>query len=138
MNDQPHYGAFAGMLPRDFSPIEMVEPDPPVGDQHPRHMCMPSVDWPDPVGEVLRPDRAVKRSCLPCDGDCNQGRNCPERAAIIMPPTCRERVEIDEGWTPSSGPWWLGLVWELAISVLLLLVGIGFPILFYFGLSKHS
>lgn len=37
--------------------IDFADPDPaPVGDPWPYHLCMPSVEWPAPVGPVLRRD----------------------------------------------------------------------------------
>lgn len=45
------------LMPRQL-PIDVAVPDPvPVGDPWPYHLCMPSVDWPEPVGPVLRRDR---------------------------------------------------------------------------------
>lgn len=41
-------------------PIDVAVPDPvPARDPWPYHLCMPSVDWPEPPGPVLRPDRAA-------------------------------------------------------------------------------
>lgn len=83
-------------------PIDLAEPDPfhpaVLGDPYPRHLFMRSLEWPEPLPAVLRPDRpycptahAVQLgllspdvlrkdrspTCPPCHGDCRQGRNCP-------------------------------------------------------------
>jgi len=67
-----------GMSP--LLPIDFAVPDaPPQGDPWPRHQCMPSVDRPEPLGALLREDRAAARSCPSCNHDCDQGDTCPER-----------------------------------------------------------
>lgn len=38
--------------------IDIREASAPAGDPRPCHWCMPDVDWPAPVGEVLRPEAA--------------------------------------------------------------------------------
>ena len=83
-------------------PIDLAEPDPfhpaVLGDPYPRHLFMRSLEWPEPLPAVLRPDRpycptahAVQLgllspdvlrtdrapTCPPCHGDCRQGRRCP-------------------------------------------------------------
>lgn len=41
-----------------------------VGDAHPLHLFMPTVEWPKPVGEVLRADRAHQ---IPPPADLGDG-----------------------------------------------------------------
>lgn len=36
--------------------VDVVHPDPHIGDPWPLHLCMPSVDHAAPLGPVLRPD----------------------------------------------------------------------------------
>ena len=66
--------------PAVILPIDVANPDPATGDPWPYHLCMPGVEWSQPLGPVLRPDSPV--SCPPCSHRCRQGRDCPATAAL--------------------------------------------------------
>ena len=82
--------------PAVILPIDAANPDPATGDPWPYHLCMPGVEWRQPLGPVLRPDSPV--SCPPCSHRRRQA--CPPRPA-------------PSGGAVMSFPYWAlpGLAW---------------------------
>lgn len=93
-------------------PIDVVNPDPAIGDPWPYHLCMPGVEWRPPLGPILRPDTPV--ACPPCTRRCRQGRDCPAAAVSPSKPS-----QVDRFWAFTL-PVFFGAVGAIAYHAFLL------------------
>lgn len=102
-------------------PIDLAEPDPfhpaVLGDPYPRHLFMRSLEWPEPLPPVLRPDRpycptahAVQLGLLPpgCLPDAQWPRFIPADAPPFVAPTSPEPE-------PEPVPTWVFILGSAAI-----------------------